>query len=259
MPSSSTPPTVRAEPGDRGGDQPGHRRSRRRPGRHRRGRVCCHQRSGRVRPARREWLVDAIGGAGNVLYIRGIDGVPADTDRHDGFTAAMAGFPGIVSKEIFTGWDFTVGGRAVHELTAADYTASGPQASTTRWSSVRPRQGSGADRRRRQQRLRRPVDRRHAWCAGHRPGRDRRRRHGDRPAGAQRRRARADHAADATRCGTSRTTRPTSKPTTSPTGKTRSARRSPSRATRPTSRSSCWPARGQANELIEGGRTPSLG
>ena len=69
-----------------------------------------------------EWLADSIGGEGNVLYMRGIDGVPADTDRDTGFQEVMAEYPDIDIKEVFTDWDFTKGGDiAVQELTAADY------------------------------------------------------------------------------------------------------------------------------------------
>ena len=69
-----------------------------------------------------QWLADAIGGEGSVLYMRGVDGVPADTDRDTGFQEVMAEYPDIEIKETFTDWDFTVGGDiAVQELTAADY------------------------------------------------------------------------------------------------------------------------------------------
>jgi ribose transport system substrate-binding protein len=69
-----------------------------------------------------EWLAEELGGEGNVLYMRGIDGVPADADRHTGFTEVMEGYPDIEWKEVFSGWDFTQGGDiAVQELTAETY------------------------------------------------------------------------------------------------------------------------------------------
>jgi ribose transport system substrate-binding protein len=69
-----------------------------------------------------QWLADKIGGKGNVLYMRGIDGVPADADRDKGFKEVIAKYPDIKTKEVFSGWDFTKGGDiAVQELTAADY------------------------------------------------------------------------------------------------------------------------------------------
>ena len=59
-----------------------------------------------------EWLFEQLGGKGNVVEMRGIDGVPADTDRHEGFTQALENYPDItVSNETFTGWDFSKGGQ----------------------------------------------------------------------------------------------------------------------------------------------------
>ncbi len=53
-----------------------------------------------------EWLFEQLGGSGKVVEMRGIDGVPADTDRHNGFTAALEKYPDIeVVTEVFTGWD----------------------------------------------------------------------------------------------------------------------------------------------------------
>ena len=69
-----------------------------------------------------QWLAKKLGGTGRVLYMRGIDGVPADSDRDAGFREVMAQNPGIVVKEVFTGWDFTKGGDiAVQELNSGNY------------------------------------------------------------------------------------------------------------------------------------------
>src|SRR5262245_51074184 len=69
-----------------------------------------------------QWLADALGGEGSVLYMRGIEGVPADDDRNTGFSEVMANYPDIDLKEVYSGWDYTQGGDiAVQELTAADY------------------------------------------------------------------------------------------------------------------------------------------
>ncbi|HET8789534.1 MAG TPA: substrate-binding domain-containing protein [Actinomycetes bacterium] len=69
-----------------------------------------------------EWLAEQLGGKGNVLYMRGIDGVPADADRDKGFQEVMAQNPDIKIKEVFTGWDFTKGGDiAVQELGSGNY------------------------------------------------------------------------------------------------------------------------------------------
>jgi ribose transport system substrate-binding protein len=64
-----------------------------------------------------EWLAKALNGKGNVVEMRGIAGVPADDDRHKGFTEAISQSPGIkVVKEVFTGWDFSKGGQQAIDL-----------------------------------------------------------------------------------------------------------------------------------------------
>ncbi len=66
------------------------------------------------------WLFEQLGGSGNVVEMRGIDGVPADTDRHNGFLAALADYPGItVVQETFTGWDPTVGAQQALDIISA--------------------------------------------------------------------------------------------------------------------------------------------
>ena len=68
------------------------------------------------------WLFEELGGEGKVAYMRGIDGVPADTDRDTGFQAALAEYPGIeVVWEDFTGWDGAAGAEmALDLLTTTD-------------------------------------------------------------------------------------------------------------------------------------------
>ena len=57
-----------------------------------------------------------------MLYMRGIEGVPADDDRNTGFQEVMAEYPDIEIQEVYSGWDYTQGGDiAVQELTANDY------------------------------------------------------------------------------------------------------------------------------------------
>ena len=52
-----------------------------------------------------EALFKKLGGKGNVVELRGIDGVPADADRHEGFTEALKKYPDIkVVASVFTGW-----------------------------------------------------------------------------------------------------------------------------------------------------------
>jgi ribose transport system substrate-binding protein len=49
-----------------------------------------------------------LNGEGKVAEMRGIDGVPADTDRHTGFMEALENYPNIeVVAETFTNWDLT--------------------------------------------------------------------------------------------------------------------------------------------------------
>jgi len=62
-------------------------------------------------------LAKLLGGKGNVVEMRGIPGVPADTDRHTGFTAALKSYPGIkVVRETNTGWDFSKAGQQALDL-----------------------------------------------------------------------------------------------------------------------------------------------
>jgi ribose transport system substrate-binding protein len=64
-----------------------------------------------------EWLFESLGGEGNVAYMRGIDGVPADTDRDTGFQEALEANPGIeVVEEVFTGWDPSTGAQQALDI-----------------------------------------------------------------------------------------------------------------------------------------------
>jgi ribose transport system substrate-binding protein len=63
------------------------------------------------------WLFKKLGGKGNVVEMRGIAGVPADTDRHRGFIQAKKKFPGIkIVKQTFTGWSFAPGGKQMLDI-----------------------------------------------------------------------------------------------------------------------------------------------
>ncbi|WP_152190303.1 substrate-binding domain-containing protein [Georgenia satyanarayanai] len=69
-----------------------------------------------------EWLAEEIGGQGEVLYMRGIEGVQSDTDRHEGVTAALESYPGIELTTVWSSWDYTLGGElAVQQFSAGDY------------------------------------------------------------------------------------------------------------------------------------------
>lgn len=63
------------------------------------------------------WLFDQLGGEGKVVYMRGIDGVGADTDRDMGFQAELAKNPGIeVVQEVFTDWSPATGAQQALEI-----------------------------------------------------------------------------------------------------------------------------------------------
>jgi ribose transport system substrate-binding protein len=64
-----------------------------------------------------EALAKLLNGKGNVVEMRGISGVPADTDRHKGFTEALKQYPGIkIIHQTFTGWDPSVGGQQALDI-----------------------------------------------------------------------------------------------------------------------------------------------
>ena len=67
-----------------------------------------------------EWLFKQLGGKGNVVEMRGIDGVPADADRHEGFQAALKKYPDIkVIASTFTGWALDKGAQQMKDLLAS--------------------------------------------------------------------------------------------------------------------------------------------
>ncbi len=65
------------------------------------------------------WLFEQLGGEGAVVYMRGIAGVSADTDRDNGFQRALAEYPGIeVVHEVFTGWQQDQGKQQMFDFLA---------------------------------------------------------------------------------------------------------------------------------------------
>ncbi len=67
-----------------------------------------------------EWLFKHLNGKGNVVEMRGIDGVPADADRHQGFTTALASYPNIkVVAMPFTGWALNKSAQQAKDLLAS--------------------------------------------------------------------------------------------------------------------------------------------
>ena len=66
-----------------------------------------------------KWLFEQLGGSGEVVYMRGIAGVSADTDRDNGFKRALAEFPDInVVHEVFTGWQQDQGKQQIFDFLA---------------------------------------------------------------------------------------------------------------------------------------------
>lgn len=66
-----------------------------------------------------KWLFEQLGGSGDVVYMRGIAGVSADTDRDNGFKRALAEYPDInVVHEVFTGWQQDQGKQQMFDFLA---------------------------------------------------------------------------------------------------------------------------------------------
>jgi ribose transport system substrate-binding protein len=63
------------------------------------------------------WLFERLGGSGNVAYMRGFEGHPADTARDEGFQAALGDYPDIeIVSEVFTGWDPSTGAQQALDI-----------------------------------------------------------------------------------------------------------------------------------------------
>ncbi len=64
-----------------------------------------------------EWLFKKLGGKGNVVEMRGIDGAQADTDRHKGFQDALKAYPNIkVVKSVFTNWALATATKQIQDI-----------------------------------------------------------------------------------------------------------------------------------------------
>lgn len=73
-----------------------------------------------------QWLFEQLHGKGNVVEMRGIDGVPADSDRHEGFEAALKQYPGIkVVSQTFTGWSINTAAKQIKDLLASGASIDG--------------------------------------------------------------------------------------------------------------------------------------
>ena len=97
--------------------------------------------------------------------MRGIAGVPADTDRHKGFQQALKKYPGIkVVKQTFTGWQFAPGGKQMLDILNSGVQVDGVWTSGIDYTVVNAFKTAGktlrADRRRGQQRVPQAADQR---------------------------------------------------------------------------------------------------
>jgi ribose transport system substrate-binding protein len=82
-------------------------------------------------------LFKKLGGKGNVAEMRGIDGVPADSDRHAGFEEALKKYPDIkVVASVFTGWSPDKTAQEMKDLVGSGKTIDGVWASGTGMSVV---------------------------------------------------------------------------------------------------------------------------
>jgi ribose transport system substrate-binding protein len=66
------------------------------------------------------WLMKQLGGKGNIYYMRGLAGHPADNDRHQGVLKALSENPGIKllpnNDGVATGWDPDTGTKLITDL-----------------------------------------------------------------------------------------------------------------------------------------------
>ncbi len=66
------------------------------------------------------WLFKAMGGKGAVVYMRGIAGHPADTDRDTGFQRALKENPGItIANTAVTKWDPVTATQQINDIMSA--------------------------------------------------------------------------------------------------------------------------------------------
>ena len=84
-----------------------------------------------------EALFRKLGGKGNVVELRGIDGVPADADRHEGFTEALKKYPDIkVVASVFTGWSAEKAAQQMKDLLGSGKQIDGIWTSGTDYNAV---------------------------------------------------------------------------------------------------------------------------
>jgi len=67
-----------------------------------------------------KWLFEAMGGKGGVVYMRGIAGHPADTDRDTGFQRALKEFPDVtIASTAVTKWDPVTATQQINDIMSA--------------------------------------------------------------------------------------------------------------------------------------------
>src|ERR1700716_4061010 len=73
-----------------------------------------------------DWLFKQLGGKGNVVEMRGIIGVSADADRHQGFTQTLANYPNIkVVKMTFTDWSLDPAAQQIKDILGSGLPVNG--------------------------------------------------------------------------------------------------------------------------------------
>jgi ribose transport system substrate-binding protein len=73
-----------------------------------------------------DWLFKQLNGKGNVVEMRGINGVSADADRHTGFTQTLTSYPGIkVVKMTFTNWSLDPAAQQINAILSSGQKVDG--------------------------------------------------------------------------------------------------------------------------------------
>jgi ribose transport system substrate-binding protein len=91
-----------------------------------------------------EALFKKLSGKGNVVELRGIDGVPADSDRHDGFTEALKKYPDIkVAASVFTNWSPDKATQQMKDLLGSGKQIDGVWTSGSDFNAVMPYKDAG--------------------------------------------------------------------------------------------------------------------
>jgi ribose transport system substrate-binding protein len=73
-----------------------------------------------------DWLFKQLNGTGNVVEMRGVNGVSADADRHQGFMQTLASYPNIhVVKMTFTNWSLDPAAQQTKDILASGLKVDG--------------------------------------------------------------------------------------------------------------------------------------